>query len=70
MPLGILNDRIIQVASHRRLDVLDLRAVCTEESDFVCQIEPSAQGAAKIAMAIAAIVQGDGASMSARVIAP
>lgn len=69
VPLGVLNDRIIQVASRLRLEVLDLRTVCTEDSDFVQQIEPSATGAVKIAAAIAAVVQGDAQPMAARVIA-
>ncbi len=69
VPLAVLNDRIIQIAARLRLEVLDLRAVCTEESDFVRQIEPSAKGAAKIAAAIAAVVHGDTASMGARVVA-
>jgi len=56
VPLALLNDRIIRIAAGLRVDVLDLRSVCTEPSDFFQQIEPSAQGAAKIAGAIAGLV--------------
>ena len=57
-PLGLLNDQIVQVGSALGLEVLELRSVCTDPSDFVLQIEPSAQGARKIAEAIAAVVVG------------
>jgi len=56
VPLGVLNDRITQIANRLRLEVLELRTVCTEPADFVQQIEPSARGAEKIAAAIAALV--------------
>jgi lysophospholipase L1-like esterase len=56
VPLAVLNDRIMRVGAQLGADVLDLRSVCTEPSDFVLQIEPSAQGAAKIARAIAGLV--------------
>jgi hypothetical protein len=69
VPLGVLNDRIIQVASRLRLEVLDLRTVCTERDDFVQQIEPSARGAAKIAVAIAALVRGGADLPTARIVA-
>lgn len=55
-PLAILNDRIIRIAASIGVDVLELRAVCTEPGDFVRQIEPSAKGAAKIAAAIAGLL--------------
>ncbi|HJU64384.1 MAG TPA: SGNH/GDSL hydrolase family protein [Gemmatimonadaceae bacterium] len=54
VPLAVLNDQILRVAAERRLDVVELRAVCTEPSDFVLEIEPSAQGARKIATALVA----------------
>jgi hypothetical protein len=58
VPLGVLNDRIVRVASRLGVSVLDLRSVCTDPSDFVRQIEPSARGAAKIARAIAGVALG------------
>jgi lysophospholipase L1-like esterase len=69
VPLGLLNDRIIQVGSRLGVDVLDLRSVCTDSSDFVLQIEPSAKGAEKIARAIAGLVAGNRELTSARVFA-
>jgi lysophospholipase L1-like esterase len=56
VPLAVLNDRIMRIGARLGLDVLDLRSICTEQSDFVLQIEPSAKGAAKIARAIAGLV--------------
>lgn len=68
VPLGLLNDQIVRVASRLGLEVLDLRTVCTGPGDFVLQIEPSAQGARKIAEAIAAVVLGGAGLGSARVL--
>jgi hypothetical protein len=56
VPLAILNDQIIRTAAERRLDVLELRAVCTSPDDFVKEIEPSPQGARKIAVSLAAAI--------------
>ena len=50
--LGLYNDGIIRVAREFKFPVLELRAVCTEATDFVSQIEPSLHGGAKIAEAI------------------
>lgn len=63
VPIAVLNDRIIGVAARIGADVLDLRAVCTDNSDFVLQIEPSATGAAKIARSIADVVEGRSSSI-------
>lgn len=68
-PLSLLNDRIIQVGSRLGLDVLDLRTVCTEPTDFVLQIEPSARGALKIASAIARVLDDEPGVPCARVFA-
>ena len=40
------------------VDALDLRSVCTSAADFVRQIEPSAQGARRIAAAIETVARG------------
>lgn len=69
VPLALLNDRIIRIAAASGLDVLELRSVCTEPSDFVLQIEPSGRGAAKIASAIAQAVDTEGLSGVARLFA-
>jgi lysophospholipase L1-like esterase len=58
-PLAMLNDRILRTAARLGADALELRSVCTEPADFVMQIEPSGQGAAKIARAIAAVLRGE-----------
>ena len=57
VPLSLLNDQIVRAASALRADVLDLRAICTEASDFVKEIEPSPAGARKIAAAIETLVR-------------
>lgn len=56
--LALFNDVILREAVAHRLPVLDLRLVCDEPGDYaaVSPIEPSAQGGAKIAAAIAHLV--------------
>jgi hypothetical protein len=56
VPLAVLNDQIIRTAAERRLDVIELRSVCTSPADFVREIEPSPQGAKKIAISLAAAI--------------
>ncbi|HEU6451539.1 MAG TPA: GDSL-type esterase/lipase family protein [Gemmatimonadaceae bacterium] len=67
VPLALLNDRIVRTAGRLGLDVLELRSVCTDPADFVKQIEPSPQGAEKIANAVAGLVTGDGRLTAAHV---
>jgi lysophospholipase L1-like esterase len=57
--LAPFNDVILREAVVHRLPVLDLRLVCGEAGDYspVSPIEPSAQGGAKIAAAIAQLVR-------------
>jgi len=50
--LCLFNDSIIQAALRRSLHVIELRSVCSDPTDFVSRIEPSAQGAEKIANAL------------------
>ncbi len=52
--LAIFNDVILRFAFKYKLNVLDLRTVCTEPEDYYAIIEPSATGSAKIAEAISA----------------
>jgi hypothetical protein len=54
----MLNDGILRTAYRWGLDVLDLRAICTDPGDFTQQISPSGTGAAKIGRAIAATASG------------
>ena len=51
--LTMFNDVILRVAFERRLTVIDLRSVCDEACDYANPIEPSGEGGAKIARAIA-----------------
>jgi len=67
VPLTLLNDQIVRAATALRLDVLDLRTVCTLTSDFVREIEPSPAGARKIAAAIEALVRADTPQSGARI---
>jgi len=68
VPLTLLNDRIIRAALHLGLDVLDLRTICTEATDFVKEIEPSARGARKIAGAIEQVARDGGALRRSRIL--
>jgi len=69
VPLALLNDRIVRIATKLALDTLELRTVCTEPTDFVQQIEPSPQGAAKIAKSIVGAMRRNGGLSSGRVFA-
>jgi hypothetical protein len=57
--LAPFNDVILREAAVHGLPVLDLRLVCGAAGDYspVSPIEPSAQGGAKIAAAIAQLVR-------------
>ena len=54
--LTIFNDVITRAAFTPGLPLIDLRLICNEDADFANPIEPSVQGGAKIAAAIAALV--------------
>jgi hypothetical protein len=56
--LSLFNDRITRAAFSRGLPLIDLRLLCAEEGDYANPIEPSVQGGAKMAAAIAALVTG------------
>ncbi len=56
--LAVFNDVIVRTALAHGLDVVDLRAVCTEPSDYANPIEPSSIGGAKIARAVAGVATG------------
>lgn len=61
--LMLFNDAILRVAFQLRLEVIDLRLICVEASDYANPIEPSGTGGAKIARAIAAslgLIPADG----------
>lgn len=52
----LFNDSIARHAAAAGIPILELRSVCTEPDDYWNPIEPSAQGGAKIAAAIASFV--------------
>jgi hypothetical protein len=54
--LALFNDVILRTAADLRLDVLELRSICTEAADYANPIEPSGQGGMKIARGIAGVV--------------
>jgi len=54
--VALFNDVILRTALDLRLDVLELRAICTDPADYANPIEPSGQGGLKIARAIARAV--------------
>jgi hypothetical protein len=60
--LTVFNDAILRHAIRAGLSVIELRLVCSEPADYANPIEPSVQGGAKIARAIARAVgaSGDG----------
>ena len=51
--VALFNDVILRTATNLGLDIIDLRAVCTEPADYANPIEPSVRGGLKIARAIA-----------------
>jgi hypothetical protein len=55
--LALFNDRITRAAFSRRLPLIDLRLICSDDSDYANPIEPSVQGGDKIAGAIAALAR-------------
>jgi hypothetical protein len=54
--LAIFNDVIIRTAIDFRVDLLELRSVCTRPEDYATPIKPSGRGGRKIALAIAKMV--------------
>ena len=67
--LSLLNDHIVRTATAAGMEVIELRLVCTDENDFVQDIEPSLLGAEKLADAIVAVVSAPGQQTSSTVFA-
>jgi lysophospholipase L1-like esterase len=65
--LTLFNDVISRAAFSRGLPLVDLRLICSEAADYANPIEPSARGGAKIADAIARLVQTEAASTGSTV---
>ena len=55
--LAIFNDTILREAFKRALPVIDLRLMFDDDADYANDIEPSVKGGAKIARAIATLVE-------------
>jgi hypothetical protein len=67
--LAVFDDVILRLATERALAVIELRLVCTEPSDYANPIEPSVQGGAKIARAIArALTSSEAHASGARIL--
>lgn len=59
--LALFNEIILEEAALHGLPVLDLRAICTDATDYspISPIEPSRQGGQKIARAICELLETD-----------
>jgi hypothetical protein len=58
--LTVFNDAILRHAIRAGLSVIELRLVCSDPADYANPIEPSVQGGAKIARAIARAIGVNG----------
>lgn len=58
--LTVFNDAILRHAVRAGLGLIELRLVCSDPADYANPIEPSVQGGAKIARAIARAVGANG----------
>ena len=67
--LAVFNDVITRAAFTSGLSVVDLRLVCDDDGDYANPIEPSVQGGAKIARAVAAYLEPARAARRAAVVA-
>jgi hypothetical protein len=67
--LAIFNDCITRAAFTRAISLIDLRLICSQDSDYANPIEPSVQGGAKIARAVAALAVRGSATAGSTVIA-
>ena len=66
--LMMFNDVILRCGFRRGLPIIDLRFICTEESDYANPIEPSGSGGRKIAKAVAAWLELGHAKGPSRVV--
>lgn len=56
--LAIFNDVILRVGAEHQVPVIELRRICDSPAHYANAIEPSVQGGARIARAIAELVAG------------
>ncbi|TDK28125.1 SGNH/GDSL hydrolase family protein [Arthrobacter crusticola] len=66
--LAVFNDCITRAAFSRRVPLIDLRLICDEDADYANPIEPSVQGGAKIARAVASLLTNPDLPRSAVVV--
>ncbi len=66
--IALFNDCITRAAFERGVDLLDLRLICSEDSDYANPIEPSSAGGRKIARAITEWATGRHGAALSRVI--
>lgn len=67
--LALFNDVITRAAFGEGLPLIDLRLICSEDSDYANPIEPSARGGEKMAAAIARLVSSEDENSQSVVIA-
>lgn len=67
--LAVFNDVITRAAFTSGFSVVDLRLVCDDDGDYANPIEPSVQGGAKIARAVAAHLEPARSARRAAVVA-
>ena len=67
--LSLFNDVITRAAFRRGLPLIDLRLICDEPGDYANPIEPSEQGGAKIAKAIAGFAEAPTGAARSTVVA-
>jgi hypothetical protein len=65
--IALFNDAILRTAIEHKLEIIELRLVCTRPEDYANPIEPSSTGAAKIARAILATMDPRAAETGAKV---
>ncbi len=66
--LSVFNDIITREAFARGIPLIDLRLIVTEDDDYANDVEPSVEGGAKIAKAIATLVTTDDVTLKQSVV--
>ncbi|MHA7262381.1 SGNH/GDSL hydrolase family protein [Arthrobacter sp. TMN-37] len=67
--LAVFNDCITRAAFARAVPLIDLRLICGEDADYANPIEPSVQGGAKIARAVASLLAPQSGTRRSSVVA-
>ena len=66
--VALFNDVILRTAGDQKIDVIELRSICNQASDYANPIEPSGSGGLKIARAIIRTLRGSHDDRAARII--